>query len=481
MTAISLFGNKIGDDGAKALADALKVNSSVTDIDLTGNNIGADGTKALADALKVNASVIEIDLAVNNIGTDGAKALADALKVNFSVISIDLEWNYNIGADGKQAIEEINTYLQRNKTMHDMLLTAVLKQDISAVKDLLNKGINVRYKDKKDHTAFDYAIQTANFEILYLLLTSPRQIPKSLISSLVAKFTDKDGNTLLHQAALFTGKNPALAHKLIESLLSFGANRYVKNLEGQYPFELCTTAAENESTELNNIRHLLSSRAEQLFMQSVTTNQQIEALLEKLSTNFLVTEEIDVTPCLNDIKQIYQLPGELGVRLLFEELEMFYKDMKQDDFQCEAKPIWLAFLEKCLSAYEKMTNAIAEAQHYAELIEPKKLSAKENTMAKELILTLQQINQLIFQHRQASPHRDKEVQEIHITAEWVEFYGLELVETKTNKKRKRETEDLPEEQKAEQTTTVNAPELPPEKDKKLRIYLLKNYEPKSMN
>ncbi|KAL0243300.1 hypothetical protein GEMRC1_005861 [Eukaryota sp. GEM-RC1] len=48
-------------EGARALADALKVNVSVTSIDLIGNFIEDEGVRALAEALKVNASVTIID------------------------------------------------------------------------------------------------------------------------------------------------------------------------------------------------------------------------------------------------------------------------------------------------------------------------------------------------------------------------------------------------------------------------------------
>ena len=79
-------GNNIGDEGAKALAEALKVNQGLQDLNLTcrkndtyyfisaslfpsfhwpsfiGNNIGSEGAKALAEALKVNQSLQNLNL-----------------------------------------------------------------------------------------------------------------------------------------------------------------------------------------------------------------------------------------------------------------------------------------------------------------------------------------------------------------------------------------------------------------------------------
>jgi hypothetical protein len=66
--SIYLIYKEIGDEGALALADALKVNKSLTSIDLCYNKIGDEGASALADALKVNTSVTNIDLAYDEIG-----------------------------------------------------------------------------------------------------------------------------------------------------------------------------------------------------------------------------------------------------------------------------------------------------------------------------------------------------------------------------------------------------------------------------
>jgi hypothetical protein len=53
--------------------------------------IGVEGASALADALKVNTSVNSINLGSNGIGDMGALALADALEVNMSVTGIDID------------------------------------------------------------------------------------------------------------------------------------------------------------------------------------------------------------------------------------------------------------------------------------------------------------------------------------------------------------------------------------------------------
>ena len=62
MKEIDLRICQISDEGCKALADALKINSAVKEIDVRSNQISDDGCKALADALKINATAKEIDL-----------------------------------------------------------------------------------------------------------------------------------------------------------------------------------------------------------------------------------------------------------------------------------------------------------------------------------------------------------------------------------------------------------------------------------
>ena len=52
MTKLELGNNSIGDDGAKAIAEALKVNAVLTELHLYDNNLGDAGNKAVQDAVK---------------------------------------------------------------------------------------------------------------------------------------------------------------------------------------------------------------------------------------------------------------------------------------------------------------------------------------------------------------------------------------------------------------------------------------------
>ena len=77
-----MHSNRIGDGGAKAIAEALKVNAVLTILKLGSNKIGVDGAKAIAEALNVNAVLTKLKLFLwdNNLGDAGGKAVQDAVK-----------------------------------------------------------------------------------------------------------------------------------------------------------------------------------------------------------------------------------------------------------------------------------------------------------------------------------------------------------------------------------------------------------------
>ncbi|KAL0244825.1 hypothetical protein GEMRC1_008907 [Eukaryota sp. GEM-RC1] len=88
ITSINLSWSSVGNEGARALAEALKVNDTLTSVVLYRNSIGDEGVNSLAEVLKLNTSIQRIDLTSNSIGDKGIKELADALKVNTTVTNI---------------------------------------------------------------------------------------------------------------------------------------------------------------------------------------------------------------------------------------------------------------------------------------------------------------------------------------------------------------------------------------------------------
>jgi len=106
LVRLDLSCNNIGDEGAKMIADALKVNQRLKTMSLIGNIIGDDGAKFIADTLKDNHCLKMLLLSNNSICDDGAKMIADAMKVNHSLRTLVLSDN-KISSDGKEYLSKI--------------------------------------------------------------------------------------------------------------------------------------------------------------------------------------------------------------------------------------------------------------------------------------------------------------------------------------------------------------------------------------
>ena len=86
-------------EGITAIANALRVNGSLTKLSLAKNELKEEGTKAICKALKQNTTLKELDISgrwgVSNIGGPaGVKHVAKMLGVNGSLTALDLSFNY---------------------------------------------------------------------------------------------------------------------------------------------------------------------------------------------------------------------------------------------------------------------------------------------------------------------------------------------------------------------------------------------------
>ena len=57
-----------------------RVNAVLTELQLGGNTIGDEGAIAIAEALKVNAVLTKLNLEYNSMGDAGEKAVRDAVR-----------------------------------------------------------------------------------------------------------------------------------------------------------------------------------------------------------------------------------------------------------------------------------------------------------------------------------------------------------------------------------------------------------------
>ena len=104
ISVLILSHNRIGDDGARAIADALRGCDVLSVLDLSGNGIQDAGAEALSEALRC-CKLQRLSLASNCIGDDGARAIAHFLQGCEVLSVLDLSGN-GIQDAGTEALSE---------------------------------------------------------------------------------------------------------------------------------------------------------------------------------------------------------------------------------------------------------------------------------------------------------------------------------------------------------------------------------------
>lgn len=99
VTCLDLSSNDLNDHAGSYLARVLKRNSSLRKIELDNNKLGPKSCQAFGESLMTNTSLIYLSLDSNPIVTSsetaGLKALAEAIKVNTTLTSLNL-WRTGI-------------------------------------------------------------------------------------------------------------------------------------------------------------------------------------------------------------------------------------------------------------------------------------------------------------------------------------------------------------------------------------------------
>lgn len=97
LSEIYLGKQKIRDEGAQILVNALLENKTLRVLDLRCNEIGAQGAQSLGTLLRMDCQLQRLNLAGNRIGEKGncggAKALADSISRNRMLSHLDLNHN----------------------------------------------------------------------------------------------------------------------------------------------------------------------------------------------------------------------------------------------------------------------------------------------------------------------------------------------------------------------------------------------------
>ena len=84
-----MAGNEIGTGDCAALAEAMKHNSTITQLNLERNGLGTRDCTALAEVIKHNLTVRQLDLARNEPCTGDRTALAEAIKHNSTITQLN--------------------------------------------------------------------------------------------------------------------------------------------------------------------------------------------------------------------------------------------------------------------------------------------------------------------------------------------------------------------------------------------------------
>merc|ERR1719399_1748155 len=103
LQVLELERNVVAAEGAQALAAALD-RSALASLGLAGTLVGA-GATALAEALKANTSLTKLDLRAAKLSAPGAVALAGAVEVNTALLDVSLQGNA-LGDEGTCALAD---------------------------------------------------------------------------------------------------------------------------------------------------------------------------------------------------------------------------------------------------------------------------------------------------------------------------------------------------------------------------------------
>ena len=104
---LDLSRNRIGPDGAKAVAAVCAVVASVTECNLRANGLGVEGWTIVFNALRDSptSKIATWDLSYERLGPEIAKPLAEYISVTASMTRLDVRQNL-IGEESKAALHE---------------------------------------------------------------------------------------------------------------------------------------------------------------------------------------------------------------------------------------------------------------------------------------------------------------------------------------------------------------------------------------
>ena len=134
---LNLSFNKLSDDGASFISDGLKTNKSLQELKMSKNNITGEGAKMIAEALQLNTTLKQLDLSINKIFDDGATAISNVLTSNITLQELNISHNSitNKGITKITEVIQINSTLQNINISKNHITTEGLLYFMEAVKN----------------------------------------------------------------------------------------------------------------------------------------------------------------------------------------------------------------------------------------------------------------------------------------------------------------------------------------------------------
>ncbi|RNA15578.1 leucine rich repeat [Brachionus plicatilis] len=146
LETLFLGANRIGDDGAKIVADILKTDSKLSRLNMTSSRIGPEGMKYLAQSMQSNSSLLLLDLGYmkasmdvgelgNFIQDEGAEYLAEMVRKNKSLLSLNVNNNHmtRIGIMKiRDAVRDNDSLIQLEFSLgHGLYIDRIIMAEVS--------------------------------------------------------------------------------------------------------------------------------------------------------------------------------------------------------------------------------------------------------------------------------------------------------------------------------------------------------------
>ena len=109
-------------EGAKKIAEVLKVNRTLEKFNISYQSINNDGTIAIGNSLKINKTLQELNMAGIRVDDEGVKNFMDAMKQNSGLKKLNLSCGFL--TPSWDVINALSSYLHSNNSLLELNLSS---------------------------------------------------------------------------------------------------------------------------------------------------------------------------------------------------------------------------------------------------------------------------------------------------------------------------------------------------------------------